>query len=1201
MKTVKHVLILLVLTQLPLHGQFVPSKERSKFEARRKMDISANLVRTSIFNYGITGRSGANPGEIPYEWPVNSRQEYLALTSLMYGAEVTLDTGERQKMMTAALGKPDLQGGSTWELQPITGYLNDNSKDLANQLDPSSWPTVWPDKLDDPVDPGWPGSWNGFFGKNQRNADQEIFFKTGDDNFDKFAYTPDPTDSTRKGLGVVTTFRVMEWSQVLVQDVVFILQFLKNDTPKILDRFGVNVLLADLVGGDGDTDDDIAFYDLVEDVAWSTDSDNIGNRFFGDTPVGVVATSFLETPGDAFDRIDNDLDGEEFSPIIKENMIIGEDPINGIDDNGNGLIDENESHLQFSNAAGSNPGNAYKDHIDNDNDGEANSPVVTASMLSGEISDNAIDDNGNGVIDEDPLDLNKGYADGIDNDDDGEPNSPVITQEIIDAASGDEFRRYFVTNDAGDTTAVLYDVGSEDLGRKYRDGIDNDGDGGIDEDIDEFIDEMIDESRSDGIDNDGDWNPFLDDTGLDGAGNTGDRGENDGQPTTGAGTDFPGEQNIDVTDTAESDQIGYTNIQYSGSDQLNSSLRNDRTAYNRYLVPGDLYDGEAVEGDFNLFVGSGTFKMLPGGVSRISMAVALGRDRDDALANREAAQAAYDADYQFAIAPLEPTLKAIPGDGKVTLYWDDVAEQSFDRFLARQGEDPYDFEGYRIYRATDPAFEDATVITDATGIKTFRKPIAQFDLRNGIKGLHPVDFRGVRFDLGKDTGLTHTFVDTDVINGQTYFYAITAYDRGLVDKDEPTKGILPTESVTPITVDQAGNIITGKSVVEVTPNPPSAGFQEPFLQNGVEHIQGFTSSQITVNIFDRTVIRDGQRYRVTFEDTTIFGRVEDTLKTRNYSLFRIDENGAVGSGDTLVWRQDLEAVKMVTDGFTLSFANAPRLAPDLARSGWITGDDVHAVEILIPTSGFSKGTRVPGDYEIVIGPPGYGQSTEIRFGTLRMPATPVNFRVRNIILDQEIEFGFLDVYREGTTERGALFNREKNRRDRIFFYEEVGGEKVVTWMASFIPIYVDSLRNPQEGDTLRLYLEKPFLSDDVFEFTTVGESVDLEAARSELSRIKVVPNPYIAAASWEPLNPFNSGRGPRAIHFNHLPARCTIRIFNVAGELVRTIEHDNPIGDGTAVWDLLTDEKLAVSYGIYLYHIEAPGIGVHTGRLAIIK
>ena len=55
-----------------------------------------------------------------------------------------------------------------------------------------------------------------------------------------------------------------------------------------------------------------------------------------------------------------------------------------------------------------------------------------------------------------------------------------------------------------------FDVNTEDLGKPYADGIDNDGDGAVDEGIDEGIDEMIDESRDDFIDNDYDWEPSVD-------------------------------------------------------------------------------------------------------------------------------------------------------------------------------------------------------------------------------------------------------------------------------------------------------------------------------------------------------------------------------------------------------------------------------------------------------------------------------------------------------------------------------------------------------------------------------------------------------------------------------------------------------------------------------------------------------------------
>ena len=48
------------------------SDERGDPDYRRATNIDVNKVRASIFNFGITGRQSATPGEIPYEWPVNS-------------------------------------------------------------------------------------------------------------------------------------------------------------------------------------------------------------------------------------------------------------------------------------------------------------------------------------------------------------------------------------------------------------------------------------------------------------------------------------------------------------------------------------------------------------------------------------------------------------------------------------------------------------------------------------------------------------------------------------------------------------------------------------------------------------------------------------------------------------------------------------------------------------------------------------------------------------------------------------------------------------------------------------------------------------------------------------------------------------------------------------------------------------------------
>ena len=104
-----------------------------------------------------------------------------------------------------------------------------------------------------------------------------------------------------------------------------------------------------------------------------------------------------------------------------------------------------------------------------------------------------------------------------------------------------------------------------------------------------------------------------------------------------------------------------------------------------------------------------------------------------------------------------------------------------------------------------------------------------------------------------------------------------------------------------------------------------------------------------------------------------------------------------------------------------------------------------------------------------------------------------------------------------------------------------------------------------------------------------------------MENIKVVPNPYLGSAQWENKNPYSSGRGPRSLHFTHLPSQCTIRIFSVDGALVKTIEHNNPIDNGTEDWDMLSKDKLSISYGVYIAHVDAPGIGSKIIKFAVIK
>ena len=66
----------------------------------------------------------------------------------------------------------------------------------------------------------------------------------------------------------------------------------------------------------------------------------------------------------------------------------------------------------------------------------------------------------------------------------GEDGSPTITQQMIDEALSDPFNRYTLPNGR-----ILWYVTADKLGNIYADGIDNDGDGAIDEQIDIGIDD----------------------------------------------------------------------------------------------------------------------------------------------------------------------------------------------------------------------------------------------------------------------------------------------------------------------------------------------------------------------------------------------------------------------------------------------------------------------------------------------------------------------------------------------------------------------------------------------------------------------------------------------------------------------------------------------------------------------------------------
>src|SRR5262249_7680118 len=94
------------------------------------------------------------------------------------------------------------------------------------------------------------------------------------------------------------------------------------------------------------------------------------------------------------------------------------------------------------------------------------------------------------------------------------------------------------------------------------------------------------------------------------------------------------------------------------------------------------------------------------------------------------------------------------------------------------------------------------------------------------------------------------------------------------------------------------------------------------------------------------------------------------------------------------------------------------------------------------------------------------------------------------------------------------------------------------------------------------------------------------------NQVHPVPNPYYAHSAYE-LTQF-----ARRIRFVNVPPRATIRIFNLAGQLIRTLEKDDA-STSVLEWDTHSDNGLPVGSGIYIYHVHTPG-GDSTGRLVVL-
>ncbi|MCX6136010.1 MAG: hypothetical protein NTV54_00740 [Ignavibacteriales bacterium] len=240
------------------------------------------------------------------------------------------------------------------------------------------------------------------------------------------------------------------------------------------------------------------------------------------------------------------------------------------------------------------------------------------------------------------------------------------------------------------------------------------------------------------------------------------------------------------------------------------------------------------------------------------------------------------------------------------------------------------------------------------------------------------------------------------------------------------------------------------------------------------------------------------------------------------------------------------------------------------------------------------GEVYPADYDLIFSNSIVDTTYDFNGNAARIP---VNFRLYN-----RTDKKFPKVVFVGVTD--PMPDSIIGPGDKLFIFDRDTKDSLrYTWELLFSTIAgkKDTIYHYGAGDTLKIRIAKSFRKGDIYQFTTELPTVQTATIVDPLSRIRVVPNPYVVQTSQETPPPTGVfGRGQRKIDFINIPVGAKISIFTSRGEHIRTLYQDGAMTDGTVSWDVKTKENLDVAFGVYFYVVEST-LGQKTGKLAIIK
>ena len=441
--------------------------------------------------------------------------------------------------------------------------------------------------------------------------------------------------------------------------------------------------------------------------------------------------------------------------------------------------------------------------------------------------------------------------------------------------------------------------------------------------------------------------------------------------------------------------------------------------------------------------------------------------------------------------------------------------------------------------------------------------------------------------LGEDAGIKNFYTDAGLTNGLEYTYAVTSFDTG-----NPKTGLISMES---------SQIET---MVHIVPRAEPAGYQDAAAE--IEQ-QGEGSVTVEPMVLAPNKVT-GHQYKIVWHGAKQIGPgayiTGPGYQPPAYEIVDMTTNETVVEKQFFDWfdpehGEAVEVLSPMLDGIVLKIkgVNVSYESP--------TENPINDVKL---TAGSVTG------WEVDIQSPGFGENTwpNVFWATYYRPHTysitfvdDAHIKVVDEDTGEEIQFNDqrADGYAilTGTGWRDEYVRAETPDFFRIYIrggYVFIRDPNHEISAGDVFSVEMGGVSAPQDGDQSLL--------------NTQEETLDAENIEADLGRIRVVPNPYFVT------NRAVTSEGTDKVFFTHLPPRCTIRIYTLAGELVRTIEHEstalyNPDvrlaqGDkgGTASFELLNRYNQALASGVYIFHVEARDesdivVGNKLGRFAIIR